>query len=453
MARGTWMRSTLCMGRWSKAGARRSALRAGPGFCSVGRMNFRLGLSVMTALVVAACNDGGGGEGDATASGTGADTGAETDDPPATEVEIEDFFELAEAAYCEWAVACRAFGVEERCRDVNHFEDRLSMRMLSGVGSGDSLPTAYYKEAVEVGRVDYDKKAAATCLAYVRGQSCDLPEVHTYSEDELAGQAACEGLFKGRMGRNGPCLAAIECAEAAVCGFDPNCTDMCCVGACRVLPATPKLGEPCNNVCEVDTYCAFDPNTGMSTVCTASPTVGQPCPDFSCAGSSSCDFDGGGMPVCMAKKPAGAACGGDGGTCDVGLECTRDQNYDNGVCLRPADEGEPCDPLSPDVVCRRLDNICDVATNKCAPPPGNGEPCPGYRCRGDFFCAVGNNVQKCSPVADAGEGCGYPDFDGSYVPCSGDNVCDPNDDFSDFKCVPPNPASPCPVPEDPLAGG
>lgn len=412
-------------------------------------MNFRLGLSLMAALVVAACNDGGGGEGDATASETGADTGAETGDPPATEVEVEDFFALAEAAYCEWAVACRAFGVEERCRDVNHFEDRLSIRMLSGVGPSDSLPTTYYKEAVEVGRVDYDKKAAATCLAYVRGQSCDLPAVHEYSEDELAGQAACAGLFKGRMGKNGPCLSAIECAEAAVCGFDPNCTDMCCVGACRVLAATPKLGEACNGTCEDDAYCDFNLD---APVCTANPALGQPCPNSGCASGSSCEYVGGDTPVCIALKAAGAACEYEG-QCIAGLVCAHDQNYENGVCLRPADEGESCDPFSPDVVCRRFDNRCDLATEKCAPLPGNGEPCEDYRCRGDFFCAVSNNVQKCSPVADAGEGCGDPNFEGSYVPCSGDNVCDPNDDFSDYKCVTPDPASPCPVPEDPLAGG
>ncbi len=432
------------LGRWSKAGARRSALRAGPGFCSVGRMNFRLNLSLMTALVLAACNDGGG-EGDATASETGADT--ETGDTPATEVELDDFFTQAEAAYCEWQVGCHAFGAEERCRNVNHFEDRLSMRRLSGVGSADWLPTAYYKEAVEVGRIDYDKEAAATCLAYVRAQSCDLPEVHVYSEDELAGQAACAGLFTGRMGKNGPCLSAIECAEAAVCGFDPTCVDMCCVGACRVLPTVPKLGEPCTNSCEGDSFCAFDPNTGTPTVCTASPALGQPCPQFSCAGGSSCEFTGGDTPVCVGVKPVGAACGGDGGNCDVGLVCTRDQNYDNGVCLRPADEGESCDRFSPDIVCRRFDNVCD-ATDKCAALPGKGETCEDYRCRGDFFCAVGNGTQKCSPVADAGEGCGYPNYDGSYVPCSGDNVCDPNDDFSVYTCVTPNPASPCPVPED-----
>ena len=411
-------------------------------------MKFRLGLSLMAALVVAACNDGGGGEGDATASETGAETGAETGDPPATEVELDEFFALAEAAYCEWQVECHGFGVEGRCRNVNHFEDRLSMRRLSGVGPSDSLPTAYYKEAVEVGRIDYDQKLAATCLAYVRAQTCDLPEFHEYSEGELAGQAACAGLFKGRMGKNGPCLSAVECAETAVCGFDPNCTDMCCVGACRVLAATPKLGEPCNGNCEIDTYCDFNQTT---PVCTVAPALGQPCPNSSCVSGATCEFIGGDTPVCIALKSAGVACEYQG-QCSAGLVCVRDQDYNNGVCLRPADEGESCDRNSPDTVCRRFDNLCD-ATGKCAPLPGNGEFCADQRCRGDFFCAVGNNGQRCSPVADAGEGCGYPDFEGSYVPCSGDNVCDPNDDFSVFKCVTPDPASPCPVPEDPLAGG
>ena len=51
----------------------------------------------------------------------------------------------------------------------------------------------------------------------------------------------------------------------------------------------------------------------------------------------------------------------------------------------------------------------------------------------------------------AGEGCGYSNIDGSYIPCSGDNVC--ANEFESGSCVTPSGASPCPVPEDPLAGG
>jgi hypothetical protein len=412
-------------------------------------MKFRLGLGLMTVLMAAAC---GGSEGDGTASETdtdgGASTGGATGELP-EEVELDEFFELAEAAFCEWQVECRAYGVPARCRAVNHFEDRLNMQRLTGVGPDESIATAYYKEAVALGRIVYDESLASTCLEYVRKRGCEYPQYHEFTEDELAGQLACAGLFAGRMGKNGPCLSALECAETAICGFDPACVDMCCVGACRVLPTPLKVGEPCtgNRPCETDTFCAFDPNSGMPTVCTASPTAGQPCPQFDCAGGASCEFNGGDTPVCVALKAAGSSCNSDG-QCQAGLVCTHDQNWDNGVCLRPADEGESCDRFSPDRVCRRVDNTCD-ATDRCAPLPDKGEFCPDYRCRGDLFCA--GNQQRCTPVADAGEGCGYSNIDGSYIPCSGDNLCE--NEFDNGVCQTPSAASPCPVPEDPLAGG
>lgn len=409
-------------------------------------MNFRLGLSLMTVLAFAGCRDGGEGE---TESGTGTDTG----DIPAGDIELDEFFGLAEAAYCEWAVECHGFGVVERCGAVMHIEERMSMRLLAGVGPSEAIPAAYYKDAVEIGRIVYDKKLAASCLEYVRTRSCDRPQYHETTEEELAGQLACTSLFQGRMGKNGPCMSALECAETAICGFDPTCVDMCCVGACRVLAEPLKLGEDCSNgnqACEPGTYCAFDPNLGVSTVCSTPPTAGQPCPDYVCGGGALCEFDGN-TQVCVAPRPSGTPCDYDD-QCDNGLSCVHDQNYENGVCLRPADQGEACDPLSPDTVCRRFDNHCDPGSKVCAPLPGNGEPCFEYNCRGDFFCADNNGQQRCSPVADAGEGCGYVPSNGNYIPCSGDSVC-AGENFDAQSCVAPGADAPCPVPADPLAGG
>ncbi len=400
----------------------------------------------MMVLALAGCRDGGEGE-ETGGTDTGTDTGV-----PEGDIALEEFFGLAEAAYCEWAVECHAFGVEERCGNVLHFEDQLNMRWLTGSGVDEAIPVSYYKEAVDVGRIVYHKQKAAACLEYVRTRTCELSRYHEVTEAEAAGQLACAELFEGRMGKNGPCMSAIECAEEAICGFNPNCVDMCCVGACRVLAQPQKLGEACNNgqQCEAGSYCYFDQNLGMSTVCTAPPTAGQPCPDFTCDETALCDFVGD-TPMCIALRPSGKACDYDD-QCQQGLNCIHDQNYENGVCLRPADEGEPCDPTSPDVTCRRFDNLCDPGTKVCGPLPGNGEPCPNYQCRGDFFCVEGGNDRRCSPVADAGEGCGYNPNSGNFVPCSGDNVCS-GEDFNNQSCVAPAGDAPCPVPTDPLAGG
>jgi hypothetical protein len=324
------------------------------------------------------------------------------------------------------------------------------MQRLTGVGPDESIATAYYKEAVALGRIVYDESLASTCLEYVRKRGCEYPQYHEFTEDELAGQLACAGLFAGRMGKNGPCLSALECAETAICGFDPACVDMCCVGACRVLPTPPQGRRALHRQSTLRDRHPSAPSTRTPGCRPCAPRPrppGSPARSSTAPAGASCEFNGGDTPVCVALKAAGSSCNSDG-QCQAGLVCTHDQNWDNGVCLRPADEGESCDRFSPDRVCRRVDNTCD-ATDRCAPLPDKGEFCPDYRCRGDLFCA--GNQQRCTPVADAGEGCGYSNIDGSYIPCSGDNLCE--NEFDNGVCQTPSAASPCPVPEDPLAGG
>lgn len=403
-------------------------------------MNLSLRLLLPVALLITGCADTPGDDTDASTDSSGGDTDA----PPTGAVELEDFFERAEAAYCEWQVECSGYGAVNRCRAVNHLDQRLSFARLTGVGSGESVPTAYLAEAVAVGRIGYDPEKAGLCLDYVRQRGCDRPGLQEPSAEALAGQQACLGVLTGRMGRNGPCLSALECADTAVCGYDPSCVDMCCVGACRVLPAPLAVGEPCgvnpNQGCELGSYCAFDPNTFQSTVCTKLPTVGQSCADAGgCDGDARCDYNLE-DPLCVALGATGAPCYGDYDCARPGV-CQRDMNYDNGRCRLPAEEGEPCDPGSPDDVCRRFDNYCDPASNTCAPWPDVGQPCPQYGCRGDLFCA---DAGLCSPVADAGEPCGY--LNGEFVPCSGDHDCDYSQDQP--TCRAPSGASLCPVPAD-----
>lgn len=393
----------------------------------------------IAALVLAGC----GGGGDEGSSGTAGETGE-----PLTEIALEDFYGEAEAAWCTWQVACHQYGVEARCADVNHMEQRLSMRRLSGVGPDEAVPLAYRQEAVEVGRVEYDGEAAAQCLAYVRTRSCEEPYYHAYTEEERAGEAACEAVFRGRMGRNGPCLSASECAEASVCGFDPTCVEACCVGACRVLAEPLAVGEACTAMnCVADAYCAVDPNTFMPTVCTASPTVGQECPMGQCGGGALCDFDGE-KPVCVAPKAAGADCYYDQ-QCAQPAVCAY-TGGDYGECTAPADQGEKCGSTG-NGVCLRFDNYCDEQSGVCELPAGKGESCSGVPCAGDFFCS-GAQGQRCVPVADAGEPCGYDQNSGDSVPCSGDHVCEYGDGDRGT-CRAPGAGSECPVPEDPLANG
>jgi len=415
-------------------------------------MTLRLLIGLTAALGLAGCGDGGNDDATA-ASSTTDDTGAESSTgEPATEVSFDEFHAAAEAAFCEWQVACHQYGVVERCADVNHLETRLSMQRLAGVGPAESVPIDYMKEAVEVGRIAFDEENAAKCLAYVRGRTCEYEFLHIWTEEELAGRAACEGVFRGRMGRNGPCVAASECAEASVCGFDPNCgPDMCCVGACRVLAQPLAIGESCagNTPCVPEAYCASDPNTFMPTVCTVAPKVGQQCAGGSCEPGAFCDFNAD-VPVCRGPKPEGSDCNGDQECEQPGVCLYNDVDY-SAKCFRPREEGGKCDPEAYGTTCLRFDNLCDSVAKVCALPPGKGEGCPDYTCAGDFFCSEKQGT-RCVPVADAGEGCGYSpnDYDYEYVPCSGDNYCD--SESENGTCKTPSGGAGCPVPADPVQG-
>lgn len=405
-------------------------------------MTTRLIWALWTGLAAAAC---GGGDGDATGDGSGSadDTGE-----PLTSVPFDDFYALAEEAYCAWQVECNAYGVEARCATVNHIEQALSMRSISGVGNGDPVPIDYMREAIAAGRITYDEKRAAACIEYVRARSCEHDQLHVASEEELAGRLACAELFVGRMTANGPCMSASECAGLAVCGFNPNCTDACCVGACRVLPGAAELGEPCpNGDCVAGSYCDFDPNTGNNTTCKAAPGLGQACGRGICAVGAVCDFTGD-QAICVAPKKPGQRCYGNE-ECEQPGSCRYDPNIGDQTCFRPAEAGGACNFDYGGLQCMRFDHACGPS-NTCEPLPGKNEACGNVPCAGDLFCSESLGY-RCSPVADEGEFCGYNQDTFEYIPCSGDNYCD--NEFENGKCVAPVAAASCPVPDDPVPAG
>lgn len=376
----------------------------------------------------------------------GGDESGESGEP-LTEVALEEFFAQAEEAHCAWQVSCHGYGTEARCKSVTHYEEGVSIGALAGVGSSDRVTPDYVAKAVEVGRIEYDAEAAAACLNYAAGRTCDRWQYHEWTDEELAGQTACLAVFTGRMGKNGPCASALECADGAVCGFDPTCTDMCCAGACRVLAAPIAVGQPCglnpNVDCVEGSSCAFDPNAAMQ-VCTPLAGLGASCEFAQCVAEATCTYDGESF-ACAPRKGEGDGCEYylD---CEDGLECVLDIDFQSGECVRPAEEGEGCVvAVNGETTCRRFDNYCDPGAKKCVTLPGQGEPCQNVGCRGDFFCTQVDYT--CSPVADEGEPCDYYDFE--YVPCSGDHSCSYENDTP--KCVAPS-GDHCPVPADPLGG-
>lgn len=404
-------------------------------------MRLSLGLAAGLAAAAVACGP------------NAAETEGTTGDAPA-ELQIHEFFIAAEEAYCGWAATCGGYEDAQACHATEFFDEWFQTDLLaSGVFSpGGVRGTAvkYLLAAHDAGRIVFDGKAAADCLAYVKSRGCDRPGTYVAGEDELAGRAACEAIFHGTMVRNGPCYTGIECAAEdgaeVVCGLDPTCMDACCVGGCRVLSGVPE-GTPCTSQtrCEAGTYCAFDFNAGAFTVCSKQLDVGASCPfGNECKAGTYCDFFD--TLQCRALGELGDPCWDQ--TCVPGLYCGDKFGNGDRRCLEYVGEGEACG--SSVVGCRALDNVC---SQTCVKLPKVGQACvensycaPTATCNYDWM----TDTSECRPRAGVDEACGerYDENTGFYevVNCLGGLVCD-GFDLNTSRCHVPGVASVCPVPE------
>jgi hypothetical protein len=300
---------------------------------------------------------------------------------------IEDYPDELQRAVCEWQTRCHGFARVDDCVD--------------SARPADPSAAAYVLRASAAGTLEFDREAAAACLDEVRARGCEDPDPPD--------PEPCARVYRGRVGRNLPCMSSAECAgEGAVCGFDPGCDEACCVGRCRV-PAEPlALGEPCGGGarCVDEGFCAADPNTGAPTVCTPRVAAGEPCPNFEpCAPGAECD---GATCVEVPVRAEGEPCGFEAGTCAEGLECNG--GADAGArCVRPAALGAPCDPAGP-VRCARFDTRCDPVRRLCELLPGPGAACD-QACRGHASCQYSGGgpdaaVGTCVAYATLGDACG-----------------------------------------------
>jgi hypothetical protein len=319
---------------------------------------------------------------------------------------IEDYPRELEEAYCAWQHACHQYESVSGCVEANAIERDPEY--------------TYLLAAHLAGNVEYDREAAARCLDAMRERSCE------YGAEPFTG---CDDVFRGRIGRNGPCMSAAECAGDAVCGFNPNCTDMCCVGACRVLRQPGEIGEPCSFSgagCVPEAYCAFDPSTGTPTVCTARVEPGGSCSlGETCVEEASCDGD-----RCrkIELRGPGEDCSGDFVDCAAPGEC---RGSADGVprCVAPPQLGAPCDDQ---IFCARFDTFCDPNSQLCTLLPGPGQGCGASECVAYAQCvsgvegAVDGEVAgTCVARANEGEPCGFHDETGDgYIECRPPFQCD-----------------------------
>ncbi|HEY0137126.1 MAG TPA: hypothetical protein VGB85_23745 [Nannocystis sp.] len=308
---------------------------------------------------------------------------------------IEDYPAELEEAYCQWQHGCHQYESVRDCIDDNAIErDPGYMYLLA---------------AQAAGHVEYDREQAARCLDAMQGRSCE------YEEEAFS---ACDNVFRGRIGRNGPCMSTAECAGNAVCGFDPTCTDMCCVGACRVFADPLAVGEPCSSSagCVPEAYCAFDPSTGAPTVCTALVEAGGDCSfGQGCVEEAICDGE-----RCrkFELRGPGEDCLGDFVDCAPPGECLSSAEG-RWRCVAPPQLGAPCDDR---ISCARFDTFCDPNSQLCTLLPGPGQGCgasdcvPYAQCQSEVEGAVDSEIAyTCVAKAGEGEPCGSRDD--QYVEC------------------------------------
>lgn len=334
---------------------------------------------------------------------------------------VDEYAEQLELAYCQWEAECHRFAAVADCQAARADERDPQL--------------AYMSAAVAAGTALYDGEAALACLEAIRGLGCGAQYPET--------PAVCREVFRGKIGRNGPCMSAFECVGEAICGFDPACTDACCPGACRVLPEPLEEGEACGGTraCADGLFCGFDEVTGMATACAPRVKAGERCSsDAGCVEAAYCD-DG----KCRMRPVRGI-----GQACDLNDVCEAPgqchylsiDGVEQARCVAPGGLGAPCN-ASDSGTCARFDTFCDETTNSCELLPGPGAGCSPGGCADHAFCvrADGDEVGTCTALARAGEACG--EVAGVYVQCLGDLQCDM---FSRCALPPPSERADCPVP-------
>lgn len=366
------------------------------------------GLTALALVFTAGCEGGAG----------------EPDEP---EILYEDYASALEDAQCTWRTQCNLEESVESCREIT-FIDRSD---------------TYFSAAVEAGTIRFDGAAAYRCVEEIVARGCERTEPAAPS---------CAEVFVGQVGPEDPCMLSDECVEDGVCGFDPNCVEQCCAGACRLLPGPAEIGESCVNQnveCVEGAFCARDPMTFQRTVCAAKVEIGGSCDgNVECEDAGFCNFN---SARCETRLGEGEVCFGLGNACAEGFYCDWvGDNYEDQRCTPSAGVallGEPCLPDLGKWGCAEHGVICSPGA-VCVLAPGADEPCIGFQCAEYADC---NDANVCASGAALGERCGYLDESYSdYIPCAGSLVCDGEFDF-ELRCVEPQfSADVCEVPGEPF---
>ena len=290
-----------------------------------------------------------------------------------TSISLSDLPTADLDALCSYMVRC------------GQMPDKTSCEVAVQIGLGQ------LSADVETGRVQYDGKAAATCLDALRSQSC------SYLDQELQTDTqACRQAVRGTVAAGGVCYSDSECISGD-CGRGVCPGRGCCPGVCSLSASSAAaipIGGDCSgasSACTSGAFCSYE----STPICKVKAAAGQSC-DTSYPGES-CVAGG----YCVASGPNAGTCGtlpAEGQTCsptqsDYLPGCDSMLDYCDSVtlkCVPRISVGGSCSS-NPDCVAYA---VCD-STGSCAAKGGAGDACDdvnGPRCLGSLYCYAGTCV-------------------------------------------------------------
>jgi len=278
---------------------------------------------------------------------------------------LADLAEKAEQAVCSQEARCGWFPDVASCK-------------LASAWKMDPLVAS-----IKAGRIQYDSKAAAACIAALTALGCNLTD---QSDDA---PPACMSAFRGSVAVGGTCYMDDDCVSGNCGGKACSLPVDCCAGTCVAEAKVPTIpvGGSCyppggSGNCAEGTYCD---NSSAGGTCVTGIVLGQAC------------------------DPVGLQSAG----CQPPGTCRPSSGALGGTCTPPPAEGETCDANA--AVCNSSLNYCDN-TGTCTLKLAVGMPCPDRGGCVDYaVCSSGTCVAKKKP----GEAC-----DGAQVdPCMGVLMC------------------------------
>jgi hypothetical protein len=270
-----------------------------------------------------------------------------------------------EAAYCKLSVACADMPDEATCMET--------IQLTPGY-------VATLQQDIDSGKIKFDGKAAAACLAGIEDLS-DCKKSHA-GQVSAVFEDGCAGMFTGTVALGGACFFGEECVSGLCQRTDQLCSTskQCCAGTCANVPPPIPEGGDCstfmaNQSCAAGTTCRAD-QSGQSYLCT-SPVATE---GAACAGLDGCRY-----PL----------------FCDV-VSATGGTD----TCKRPVATGETCNPQALQS-CDDGRDVCLADTLKCTPKVAVGTVCTPNNCVGwavcmNTSCVVRPKVgERCDPTFGA----------------------------------------------------